>query len=524
MNNDRSLAFLDHFGLRERFYIGPIGLLIVLTILSSIFIYVGNAHQQIWQEVSQHYNDIGKDTDATIERFHNLHERIIHTILSADKGVTEEEIYDQGIEIIDQIEITHDQLNLILKDATSLVDKHDLDKLSLAIDDMNKAISDYDITIRKAVEMATVNLDKVASLSLVAVEGHIKVNSTLNIIRSLVFSSIQSSMNSRLAKYNKLYAKTWIGLLLFTFVLIYISFRISKLTINTLEYIHNSLLHTANLVSNNETTQDYTTPSPSFKQVESAVDTFSKVVMELEQQRQQIQYEQQKALAASNAKSVFLSSMSHEFRTPLNQVLGYIQLLENTEINKEQQVCSQNIAEGGKKLLLLVEKILLLTNLEARQLDAEIEKVNIKYLLNDCLENVAEQVKLQSINISVSDLNDFPDIAVSSQLASEVLIAILSNAISYNKANGSVDIVAEVKNNDYLVITITDTGSGIAEQDYDRIYEPFERLSISNSNISGAGVGLTIAKNITEAMGGNIGFSSKLGVGSSFWVEFPLAN
>jgi len=527
------LSLFSKIGLKQRFYIGPFGLLLILAILSSVFVYVGNAHKDFWQDVNYHHQEIGKATDKTIEQFNRLQENLLQTVLSAEEGANEEEIYDNGIKIIDELDVTREQLNDLLVDVEGIIYdivdndldiyEQELTQLSLAIIDMNEAFSEYDIMVRSAVEITSVNLDKAASLSLSTVKAHIKVNKALLSVRSIVFSSIQTSMDFQLNKYNKLYANVWLGVLLFTGLLFYISFRVSKHTITSLDYIHNSLLHTANLVSGKKSIDD-TKHTSSIEQVESAVDTFSKVVVELEQQRQQIQLEQQKALAASQAKSAFMSSMSHEFNTPLNFILGYTQVLERTKLDEEQKECIQNISDGGKTLLTMVEKILVLSDLDKHQLHSTIASHDVQTILSHCLDAISAVADLMSIKLHCSIMLNCPRIDVDLHLANEVLLAILNNAIIYNNNNGRVDITVTSENENTVRITVADDGPGFAEADYELLFQPFERLSQSNSTIAGAGVGLTIAKNLTEIMNGQIGFSSQVGVGSTFWVEFPISS
>ena len=528
MKKHSSSTLLNRIGLKERFYIGPLGLLIVLAILSSVFIYVGNAHKAIWQEVTHHHDEIGKTTDQTISQFHRLHESLIHTILSAATDRSGKKPHDTGMAILDELDQTHTLLNRLLVDVEGIIynlvesenNSYDpeLTQLSLSIIDMNEAFSEYEAIVRTATELSVIDQSEAAALSLSAVGGYIKMNTALYSVRSVVFSSIQTSMNFQLNKYDQLYANIWFGVLLFTGLLFYISFRVSKLTIAALDYIHNSLLHTANIVSGKNPLNENKNQTSSIEQVESAVDTFSGVVVELERQRQQIQVEQQKALAASQAKSAFLSSMSHEFNTPLNFILGYTQVLENTHLNKEQQECVENISDGGKILLTMVEKILILTDLDKHQFHASIAPHEVQVILSNCLEAISKVAELMSIKLNCSIMLNCPKIDVDPHLINEVLLAILNNAIIYNHNNGTVDISVSSENDSSVRITIADDGPGIEEDDFDLIFQPFERLSQSNSTIAGAGVGLTIAKNLTEIMKGKIGFSSEIGVGSTFWV------
>ncbi|MBL4763513.1 MAG: ATP-binding protein, partial [Gammaproteobacteria bacterium] len=148
----------------------------------------------------------------------------------------------------------------------------------------------------------------------------------------------------------------------------------------------------------------------------------------------------------------------------------------------------------------------------------------VPVILSNCLEAISKVAELMSIKLHCSIMLNCPKINVDPHLINDVLLAMLNNAIIYNHNNGRVDISVSSEDDSSVRITIADDGPGIEKDDFDLIFQPFERLSHSNSTIAGAGVGLTIAKNLTEIMNGKIGFSSEIGVGSTFWVEFPISH
>ena len=116
-----------------------------------------------------------------------------------------------------------------------------------------------------------------------------------------------------------------------------------------------------------------------------------------------------------------------------------------------------------------------------------------------------------------------PDLNIDETRFRQVLLNLLSNAVKYNRESGTVTLAAEEGKNGCLRISVTDSGRGIAAEKHSQVFTPFSRLGLENSDITGTGIGLTITKELVEAMGGTIGFDSTLHVGSTFWLEFPIA-
>lgn len=227
---------------------------------------------------------------------------------------------------------------------------------------------------------------------------------------------------------------------------------------------------------------------------------------------------------ASAAKSDFLSRMSHEFRTPMNAILGFGQLLEldSDKFSKNQQLNISEIMEAGNHLLELINDVLNLTEIEAGKLEISMGKVKLDDVIAQCtslIEPLANKRQIKQIdNISGKNyiLNaDFTRLK-------QVFLNLLSNAVKYNKDNGSITLDSEIINEQYLRISITDTGEGITEENIPILFTSFERLN-KKINVEGTGIGLNITKHLVELMGGKIGVSSTMGTGSTFWFELQLA-
>ena len=231
------------------------------------------------------------------------------------------------------------------------------------------------------------------------------------------------------------------------------------------------------------------------------------------------------AEAANLAKSEFLSSMSHELRSPLNAVLGFAQLMESgtPPPSPAQKRSLEHILKAGWYLLVLIDEILDLSTIESGKLSLSTDVVSLTEVLRESAAMVDVQAQQKGIAVALCELDMPLFINVDYTRMKQVLLNLLSNAIKYNKAGGTVTVTCTVDPAARVRISVRDTGMGLAPAQLAHLFEPFNRLGQEAGNEEGTGIGLVVSKRLIELMNGVIGVQSTLGEGSVFWVELDLA-
>jgi len=255
----------------------------------------------------------------------------------------------------------------------------------------------------------------------------------------------------------------------------------------------------------------------------SLVDLATGLEKHIEQRTDELETARDTAVKASQAKSEFLSSMSHELRTPLNAILGFAQLMALEDAwGDEQKDNLSEIEKAGQHLLTLINEILDLAKIEAGKIELTIQDVSLTQLLTET--KVLVQPMAEQSNIKLEFSGDcLGTVSADKTRLKQVLLNLLSNAIKYNNVNGSVYLDCHIKNQEFFVLGVRDTGPGIAEERMAGLFEPFERGSAENTGVEGTGIGLVITRRLIELMGGSIHVDSALGQGSTFWVEVPIS-
>ena len=237
----------------------------------------------------------------------------------------------------------------------------------------------------------------------------------------------------------------------------------------------------------------------------------------------------QQAETANVAKSRFLATMSHELRTPLNAVIGFSQFMQyNTDepLTPSQKEYTGHIVKAGEILLELINGMLDLAKIEAGDFHLSIEDVYAGDIIDESITLVLPAANSYDISITNRTTGHTMDLIHADKLRmTQVLLNFLSNAVKYNEPGGTVTVDSHETDDGYLHISVIDTGIGIPPELQTDIFKPFERLGVeTKKTIEGVGIGLTVAKLIVEGMNGRIGFESEERIGSTFWVEVPMAS
>ena len=243
------------------------------------------------------------------------------------------------------------------------------------------------------------------------------------------------------------------------------------------------------------------------------------------QHAEELRTARETAEAASAAKSEFLSSMSHELRTPLNAILGFAQLLERDRkrpLDDRQQERLQHVLRGGEHLLRLIDDVLDLSRIEARRITVSLEPVDVPEVLDEVIATLEPMAGRAGITVARPAPATVPRVLADRTRLAQILMNFGSNAIKYGKEGGHVRFALSEPSFETLRITVIDDGIGIPEAKQDRVFEPFQRAGQETGPIEGTGIGLTITKRLAEMMHGRVGFTSKVNVGSEFWVEIPV--
>jgi signal transduction histidine kinase/CheY-like chemotaxis protein/HPt (histidine-containing phosphotransfer) domain-containing protein len=263
------------------------------------------------------------------------------------------------------------------------------------------------------------------------------------------------------------------------------------------------------------------------RQLERLVAELSQTQKQLTEYNKQLHSARLEAEAANRAKSEFLANISHELRTPLNGVIGMTDLLMATPLNSQQRKYAQTTKFSGTSLLELLNEVLDFSKIEAGMLEVEKIPFDLHATIEPVIELMAHKCKEKSLEMAY-----FADPAVPLRLVGDpgrvrqIITNLVNNAIKFTERGKVVVRIGVVEQADRVAtlrFTVQDTGIGIPESRFNRLFQAFSQVDASiTRKYGGSGLGLVICKKLCELMGGAIGFDSEAGHGSTFWFALPF--
>jgi len=231
------------------------------------------------------------------------------------------------------------------------------------------------------------------------------------------------------------------------------------------------------------------------------------------------------AILASQAKSEFLANMSHELRTPLNAIIGFSEMLNAGyfgQVNEKQMERIQDINLCGTHLLQLISDILEFSKGEAGKLELNDDEVDFARSIEECTRIVGEKAKSKHITLYKEVAENLPILRADKRKVRQILLNLLTNAIKFTPAHGTVSVSVRIDSHGQMLLVVTDTGIGIAEEDIPKALAVFGQVHRSQSH-EGTGLGLPLCKMFAELHGGKLQLTSQVGLGTTVKVTFPAS-
>ncbi|HUW20308.1 MAG TPA: ATP-binding protein [Sedimentisphaerales bacterium] len=229
---------------------------------------------------------------------------------------------------------------------------------------------------------------------------------------------------------------------------------------------------------------------------------------------------------ANKIKGEFLANISHEFRTPLNAILGFAEIMRDRPdtITKEKgRRYAENIITSGTQLLNLINDLLNIAKTEAGKMELHVERTYVPQLCKTVVGHFSALTKRKKIKVKLSVDDHLPELMTDAGKVQQILYNFLSNAVKFTPEGGRIEIRARMADEKTVRISVTDTGCGIAEAEQEKIFEKFRQVDGSITRQSaGTGLGLAISKELAEMLAGTIGLESRPGKGSTFWLNIPV--
>ena len=262
-------------------------------------------------------------------------------------------------------------------------------------------------------------------------------------------------------------------------------------------------------------------PEGGAAEIDTLTRAFNAMARSLEQGKRELQAQNEELRQSQRLMSQLVSIVSHELRTPLASILGYTSVLLNRDVEEaDAEHYLEIIHEQGRRLASLVDEFLDGESVEAGRIELKDEPFDLKPLLVEEAELISREVSTHRIEVDIAP-DSLPVRGDRDRLA-QVFVNLLTNAVKYSPDGGLVEVQGEVEG-DTVRVYVRDQGIGVPDEHQARIFTKFFRGDARQSGIAGTGLGLAVSREIIEAHGGRIGFTSRPGSGSAFWFELPLA-
>jgi two-component system, NarL family, sensor histidine kinase BarA len=230
---------------------------------------------------------------------------------------------------------------------------------------------------------------------------------------------------------------------------------------------------------------------------------------------------------ANKIKGEFLANISHEFRTPLNSIMGFAQVLrDKPELLKEDKGkrYAENIIVGGQRLLNMINDLLYLAKAEANKIQLHIEQIKVDEICDAVMSSFSEITREKNIKVELEVQQNIPTLVTDAGKIQQILENYMSNAVKFTPQQGTITLSVVMLDDKTIRFSVTDTGCGIAEPDKEKLFQKFGQLGNPlTRESSGTGLGLAISKELADMLAGQVGFESQLDKGSTFWLDIPSA-